>query len=62
MNHLPTTVQIICTDTGKTQEGIVVSSTRDGIRVNVSGIALNFFKKKDIYVANMAGMEFTFKL
>lgn len=62
MNHLPATVQITCTDTGKQHDGIVVSATRDSIRVNVSGVALNFRKQKDIYVANMAGMEFTFKL
>jgi|GEM_PF-5162615 hypothetical protein len=62
MNHLPATVQITCTDTGRKQEGIVVSASRDGIRVNVGGVALNFRKQKNIYVANMAGMEFTFKL
>lgn len=59
---LPATVTITCTDTGVKHEGIVVSQTRDGFRINVSGVALNFHKQRDIYVANMAGMEFTFKL
>lgn len=62
MNHLPATVQITCTDTGKKHDGIIVSGDRNNIRVNVSGVALNFRKQKNIYVANMAGMEFTFKL
>jgi hypothetical protein len=57
------TVDVQCTDTGVTVEGILLDEQRDRIRVDVAGAMLTFHRiKPGVYVCNNAGMEFVVKL
>ena len=57
------TVDVTCTDTGVTVEGVIVGEQRDRVRVDIAGAVMTFNKlKPGVYVANNAGMEFVIRL
>jgi|15BtaG_2_1085339.scaffolds.fasta_scaffold00619_20 hypothetical protein len=53
-------ITVTCTDNGKKIDGIIVDQRQDVIRVNMQDVVLHFHKeKKNLFVAKMAGLEFT---
>ena len=57
------TVEVTCTDTQVTVTGTIVSQNQDRIRVDVGGVVMTFVRTAPgLYVSNMSGLEFTFKL
>lgn len=60
--HEKNTVQIKCTESGKTVTGELISTTKAGIQVILPGFIKVFLRKDPkphFYVGNQAGLEFT---
>jgi hypothetical protein len=62
-DYIQETVKVTCTDTQVTVTGNIVSQNQDRIRVDVGGVVMAFTRTTPgVYVSNMSGLEFTFKL
>lgn len=52
-------VSVKCTDTGRVAEGTLLDERDGKMRVDVSGVVMNFMRvKSGVYVANQMGLEF----
>jgi hypothetical protein len=62
-DYIQETVDVTCTDTQVTVTGTIISQNQDRIRVDIGGVVMTFTRTSPgLYVSNMSGLEFTFRL